>query len=173
LLKELLQQTEANIYCLVRASDIKKGKKRLQKNLETYLLWDETLDSRIFPVLGDLSQPFLGLSRQVFDHLANQINVIYHNGASVNFIYPYSKLKAINVLGTQEVLRLASCNEVKPVHFVSTLSVFLSPKYSGLEVVLALFYVRGTHQVYLPSGNDYRRQPNRSVQYRGFFLQMA
>ena len=55
--------------------------------------------------------------------MASQLDVIYHNGAFVNFTYPYSALKAANVLGTQDVLRLASQIKVKPVHFISTISV--------------------------------------------------
>ena len=123
LLYELLQQTQADIYCLVRAETIDLGKKKIQHRLESYLLWDESFNSRIIPVLGDLSQPLLGLSREQFQQMASQLDVIYHNGAFVNFTYPYSALKAANVLGTQEVLRLASQIKVKPVHFISTISV--------------------------------------------------
>jgi amino acid adenylation domain-containing protein/thioester reductase-like protein len=123
LLYELLQQTKADIYCSVRAETIDLGKQKIQHSLESYLLWDESFNSRIIPVLGDLSQPLLGLSREKFQQMASQVDVIYHNGAFVNFTYPYSALKAANVLGTQEVLRLASQIKVKPVHFISTLSV--------------------------------------------------
>ncbi|MBD2128004.1 amino acid adenylation domain-containing protein [Microcoleus sp. ZQ-A2] len=123
LLYELLQQTQSAIYCLVRAETIESGKKKIQHSLESYLLWDESLNSRIIPVLGDLSQPLLGLSEEMFQQMASQVDVIYHNGAFVNFTYPYSALKAANVLGTQEVLRLASQIKAKPVHFISTISV--------------------------------------------------
>jgi thioester reductase-like protein/amino acid adenylation domain-containing protein len=126
LLYELLQQTQADIYCLVRAETIELGKKKIQSSLESYLLWDESFNSRIIPVLGDLSQPLLGLSKEQFLKMASQLDVIYHNGALVNFTYPYSVLKAPNVLGTQEVLRLASQITVKPVHFISTISVVFS-----------------------------------------------
>jgi thioester reductase-like protein/FkbM family methyltransferase len=134
LLHELLQQTQAKIYCLVRTSNKKEGSKRIQKTLESYEIWEEQFGSRIFPVHGDLSQPRLGLSVEQFDSLANQVDVLYHNGALVNFVYPYSALKAANVLGTQEVLRLACHRKVKPVHYVSTLSVFESPEYSDKKV---------------------------------------
>ncbi len=50
--------------------------------------------------------------------------MIVHNGALVNFIYSYQEHRAANVLGTQEVLRLAAAEKVKAVHFVSTLSIF-------------------------------------------------
>ncbi|KAM3100396.1 amino acid adenylation domain-containing protein [Phormidesmis sp. 146-12] len=124
LLHQLLQQTFATIYCLVRASTIEQARERLQQNLEDYALWDQSFAHRILPVLGDLAQPKLGLSSDQFQALADRIDVIYHNGALVNFVYSYSTLKAANVLGTQEVLRLAAMVRTKPVHFISTFSVF-------------------------------------------------
>ncbi|MDM8557980.1 amino acid adenylation domain-containing protein [Candidatus Parabeggiatoa sp. HSG14] len=126
LLYELLQQTTAVIYCIVRSPSIEDAKKRLEKTLSSYSLWHENFHSRIIPIVGDLSQPFLGIPEQQFFQLAHQIDMIYHNGAWVNHLYPYSKLKAINVLGTQEVLRLACQTKAKPVHFISTIGVLFS-----------------------------------------------
>ena len=125
LLEELLQKTSADIYCLVRCSDIEEGKNRLQKNLEFYSLWQDDFNSRIIPIVGDLGKPLFGLSQLAFNELAAIIDIIYHNGAWVNSARPYSTLKPVNVLGTQEVLRLASREQTKFVHFVSTLGVFL------------------------------------------------
>jgi amino acid adenylation domain-containing protein/thioester reductase-like protein/non-ribosomal peptide synthase protein (TIGR01720 family) len=124
LLHELLQQTQAEVFCLVRSRSQEEGKKKLQSALASYELWDEARETRIIPVTGDLSRPLFGLSSDEFRLLANKIDAIYHSGAWVNFVYPYSVLKATNVLGTQEVLRLASQSKVKPVHYISTLSVF-------------------------------------------------
>ena len=125
LLEELLQKTSADIYCLVRCSNIEEGKNRLQKNLEFYSLWQDDFNSRIIPIVGDLGKPLFGLSQLAFNELAAIIDIIYHNGAWVNSARPYSTLKPVNVLGTQEVLRLASREQTKFVHFVSTLGVFL------------------------------------------------
>lgn len=135
LLHELLEQTGATIHCLVRSSSLEEGKQRIQSNLERYLLWNEQSSSRIIPVLGDLSQPLLGLSEQQFSKLAGQLDKIYHNGAFVNLVYPYSVLRAANVLGTGEVLKLATLVKVTPVHFISTLDIFQSSFYSKLEVI--------------------------------------
>ncbi|HEY9670379.1 MAG TPA: thioester reductase domain-containing protein [Waterburya sp.] len=134
LLHELLTQTEANIYCLVRASTAESGMRKIQNNLKSYSLWQEKYNSRIIPVLGNLSQPRLGLSAEQFDKLASHIDVIYHNAAVLNFVYPYSALKPTNVLGTQEILRLACQFKVKPLHYVSTDAVFDSSSYYGKEV---------------------------------------
>ncbi|HEX6270322.1 MAG TPA: amino acid adenylation domain-containing protein [Anaerolineales bacterium] len=126
LLHDLLKMTSAQIHCIVRATDPEQAALRLKRNLEAYSLWNEAFGTRIQPVLGDLAEPRLGLTDEDFGRLANQVNVIYHNGALVNFVYPYHAHKASNVLGTQEVLRIASQVRLKPVHFVSTLSILYS-----------------------------------------------
>jgi amino acid adenylation domain-containing protein/thioester reductase-like protein len=136
LLHQLLRETSANIYCLVRAESLSAGFSRLQNNLAQYSLWDENNSDRIIPLIGDLAQPLLGLSANEFQNLATKIDVIYHNGGLVNFVYPYSVLKAPNVLGTQEILRLASQTKVKPVHFISTVGVFSPIAYPETEVIL-------------------------------------
>jgi thioester reductase-like protein len=124
LLHTLLTETEADVYCLVRAGSVAEGVDRLRQSLEKYDLWDELHASRIVPVLGDLAAPRLGLGQEHFEQLAQTIDVIYHNGAWVNSMYPYRMLKPANVTGTEEVLRLAAQSRVKPVHYVSTLAVF-------------------------------------------------
>ncbi len=134
-LSELLRLTRTDVYCLVRAADAEEGARKLRKTLEAYGLWDGELSSRIVPVVGDLSEPLLGLGAGRFGELAGEIDVIYHSGASVNWVYPYNALKPTNVLGTQEVLRLAVRDRVKPLHFVSTLGVFPLVGRSNVEVV--------------------------------------
>ncbi|MCF4968894.1 non-ribosomal peptide synthetase [Nostoc sp. CMAA1605] len=134
LLDELLQQTQADIYCLIRASNTQQAQQRLQSQLKFYKLWEGIDTKRIIPVAGDLAKSYLGLSKSEFQQLASEIDVIYHCGALINVIYPYSVLKGANVLGTQEIIRLASETKVKPLHFISTTSVLLasSPNEDGL-----------------------------------------
>ncbi len=67
--------------------------------------------------------------------LSESINLIYHNGAWVHHAMPYSSLKAANVLGTKEILRFACTAKIKPVHFISTISVFSGVNNSGGEVI--------------------------------------
>ena len=68
--------------------------------------------------------------------LAATIDVIYHSGAFVNWIFPYERLKATNVLGTEEILRLATRVRIKPVHYVSSLGVFPLFDSSGEVTVI-------------------------------------
>jgi amino acid adenylation domain-containing protein/thioester reductase-like protein len=137
LLKELLQQNaQATVYCLVRANSLDAASDRLRQSLERYEIWQEGFGKRIVPVLGDLSQPLLGLSEAQFRELADRIEVIYHSGASVNLVYPYTALRGTNVFGTREVLRLAVYTKTIPVHYISTLDVFQSSEYQDKTVIL-------------------------------------
>ncbi|WP_413173254.1 amino acid adenylation domain-containing protein [Anabaena azotica] len=135
LLAELLQQTTADIYCLVRSANREDSHRKLQTTLESYGIWQEIWSSRIIPIIGDLSKPLLGLETEKFQQLASTIDIIYHNGAWVHHIYPYSILKPANVLGTQEILRLASQVKTKPVHFISSSGVVAAKVESVVKLV--------------------------------------
>nr|APD72036.1 non-ribosomal peptide synthetase 2 [Streptomyces sp.] len=127
LLAELLEQTPAQVFCLVRAASEEAAAERVRNALESYGLMDERFADRIVAVPGDLAQPRLGVSSQWYERLSTEVEMIFHNGAEVNDIEPYDKLQRTNVNGAREVLRLASTTTVKPVHFVSTASVTVRP----------------------------------------------
>jgi len=139
LLYELLQQTEAQIHCLLRAESLADGQQKLKNCLGNYGLLDQLnradephgwLD-RITLHPGDLAQLDLGLNPNQFNQLSQTIDAIYHNGAWVHHASPYSQLRETNVLGTQSILRLACTHQTKPLHFTSTLSVLPAEPPSG------------------------------------------
>jgi amino acid adenylation domain-containing protein/thioester reductase-like protein len=137
LLQELLiKQPQATIYCLVRAKTIGEASDRLRSVMKGYEIWSDAFGERIIPVLGDLEKPQFGMGSQQFLKLANQIDVIYHSGAYVNLVYPYSALRDANVGGTVEVLRLATINQTIPLHYISTIDVFHSAQYNGCDPIL-------------------------------------
>jgi thioester reductase-like protein len=117
---------------------VNEAQDKLIHNLQQYGIWEDQYQEqylkRLVPVVGDLSLPFLGITREEFDRLSANIDTIYHSGALLNYVYPYSALKSANVLGTQEVLRLACQTKVKPVHYVSSVAVFESSVYAGKVV---------------------------------------
>jgi len=124
LLAELLNETNANVYCLMRAKSADEGKCTIIKKLKEGQVWNDLFYKRIFPVLGDLSKESLGIDFEVYRSLEDVVDSIYHNGAFVNHILPYPQLKPANVLGTTEILKLATSSRTKPVHYISTTSVF-------------------------------------------------
>jgi thioester reductase-like protein len=128
LIKSLLEQTRAKIYVLVRSSDEKQGKQRLRAAMASMgpcgKALMEIFDARVIPVSGDLGQPKLGLMQDVWDFLASEIDTVFHNGATVNYLLNYDLMRDANVLGTNEVLRLAFEGRPKEFNYVSTTFVF-------------------------------------------------
>jgi thioester reductase-like protein len=100
-----------------------------------YSLWAEAYQDRIVPLQGDLGRPWLGLPADAVAELANMVDAIYHNGAMVNLVYPYHSHKPSNVGGTIEVLRFAARDRIKPVHFISSLSVLHTPDVYREEII--------------------------------------
>ncbi len=119
------------IYCLVRAESEQAAFDRIKANLKHYHCWKEDMTSFLHPVCGDLSQPHMGLGEETWKRLADQVEVIYHNAALLNFIYPYEYLKLTNVDGTVETLRLAGEGRAKYYHYVSSYSVYDTPDNQG------------------------------------------
>ncbi len=136
LLRELLERTEAVIYCHCRAADPEQAFARLYSNVTNYYPWPEHQAERIIPIVGDLGKPGLGLEPVMWQRLCTEIDLVVHNGAVTNFIDPYAKLKAANVLGTVEILRFCCEGKTKPLHHISTLYVFASSDGSGGQVLL-------------------------------------
>jgi thioester reductase-like protein len=128
LMKSLLEQTRAKIYVLVRSSDDVQGRQRLRAAMESMgpcgagLM--QMFESRVIPICGDLGQPNLGLAQDVWDFLANEMDAVFHNGATVNYLFNYDRMRDANVMGTNEVLRLAFEGRTKDLNYVSTTFVF-------------------------------------------------
>jgi thioester reductase-like protein len=134
LLRELLAATTAQVHCLVRARSASHALRRIVRAAERYELDGLAID-RVVPVFGDLAEPNLGLSPGEFSELARTIDVIHHAGAIVNFTYPYEDLRAANVTGTRELIRLAGLYRGIPIHYVSTTTVLAGFGAMGVREV--------------------------------------
>src|ERR687890_465740 len=130
LLEGLLSSTNARVQCLVRQRGYAGEMEPIETNLRRYGLWRPEWEERIVPVAGDLGESLFSMTDKGFDALAKEVDLIIHAAAVVNLVYPYSALKAANVGGTREVLRLACRHGAKPMHHVSTNGIF--PPGNGL-----------------------------------------
>jgi thioester reductase-like protein len=128
LLTSLLTQTSAQLSCVVRGQDAVHAHKRLCTALQessprTPQFWRE-LEKRVKVVAGDLEQPRLGLDDRVWHRLCSEIDTVYHNGAFVNYLFGYNRMRAANVLGTKEAVRLAFEGRTKTFNYLSTTFIF-------------------------------------------------
>ena len=128
LLDELLRNTGENtrFYCLVRDRNSGQGKpsNRVLETLKFYGLASQSADDRIIPVPGDLTLPQMGLDNDLYQELAEKIDLMFHCAASVNYAYPYSAAKPHTVGGTLEVLKFACSAKTKPVQYISSNGIF-------------------------------------------------
>ncbi|MFB7916130.1 thioester reductase domain-containing protein [Streptomyces sp. NPDC056061] len=134
LLRDLMRTTDATVHCLVRGADEAEALERLRANLRWYGIWDQIDGERLSIVVGDLGLPALGLAPERFDELARTVDAVYHPGAMVNWVQPYATIKAANVSGAEEVLRPAARHRTVPVHYVSTLGVYVGRDTGGTGI---------------------------------------
>jgi thioester reductase-like protein len=128
LLKSILEQTNYRIHVIIRAANEEQGMDRLLAAMAAVEPLTPTLKSmlinRVSPVCGDLGQHRLGLSRETWNYLANTVQEIYHNGAMVNYLFNYDKMRNVNVIGTNELLKLAFDGIPKIFNHISTTFIF-------------------------------------------------
>ncbi|MDB4972428.1 MAG: Thioester reductase protein [Myxococcaceae bacterium] len=134
ILAELLKQTTATVHCLVRAADRTEGERRIRSALHALRL-PAPQTGRLVAVPGDLKELRFGLAEREYRELSERVAAIHHCGAWVNFARPYSVLKPANVIGTEEVLRFATQQRLKAVHFVSTLFVTMGAIAAGVPEI--------------------------------------
>ena len=140
LIRSLLEQLaglagqDITIYCHVRAKDEATGLKRIVDNMKRYRCWNDKYAQRIQAVTGSLDKPLMGMKEDVYERLSQEVDAVYHNGALLNFLYPYSYLKGTNVDGTRECLRFAFHGKAKYFHYISSYSVYDNPSHFGKKV---------------------------------------
>ncbi|TAQ89893.1 hypothetical protein B7494_g1757 [Chlorociboria aeruginascens] len=127
---------KARVIAHVRAEDEASGLRRLETTAKAYGLWspDWVSESRLSAVVGDISKPNLGLSQAIWDKLCNEVDMVIHNGAQVNWMLPYSSLRAANVLSTVDCIRFCASVKPKRLVFISSTSTLDSEHYIKLSV---------------------------------------
>lgn len=140
LVVEVLRTTRADVHCLVRATDDGAARARVEEHLRELDWWEDRFEGRLHGVAGDLARPALGVGEDRFADLA-RADEVFHFGAHVNFLYPYRRLRASNVEGTTEIIRLAMTGTPSVLHHVSGVGVFparpaAEGQYRGVEVDL-------------------------------------
>ncbi|GAA6030929.1 hypothetical protein JCM8097_008942 [Rhodosporidiobolus ruineniae] len=122
------------VICHVRARDVEKAFARLRESGEGRAAWDEKWveEGRLEVVVGDLEGEKLGMSEADWTRVAEEADVILHNGAVVHWVYPYKQLRAANVLATLAVIDLAATTRPKALSFVSTTAAIEKSHYVRL-----------------------------------------
>ncbi|KEY57001.1 amino acid adenylation domain-containing protein [Serratia sp. DD3] len=131
ILEQLINKTEATVYCLIRASSRDHAFNKLSDSSKKFGIKSLNNNPKIKVICGNLAESRLGINNEDYEFLKNEIDVIYHNGAQVNHIYDYKYLFNENVRSTIDLLQLACTSIQKQMVFISTLSAASNIDESG------------------------------------------
>ncbi|MBW4599088.1 MAG: thioester reductase domain-containing protein [Calothrix sp. FI2-JRJ7] len=119
ILFEILATTKAKVYCLVRAEGTEKARIRIANMLAVYdpdsILYEQ-FESRVIPIIGDITKPKFGLNPEDYYQLVHQIDQVFHVAANVNMVASYEKLAEVNVQGTSQVIEFCLTGNIPMLH---------------------------------------------------------
>ena len=123
-----LSHAGGKLITIIRGSDADAARARFEKVFDSGdsdLLhrFRELAAEHLEVITGDIGEPNLGLDQTTWERLAQSVDLIVHVGALVNHVLPYEQLFGPNVVGTAEVIKLAISSRIKPVTYMSTVSV--------------------------------------------------
>ena len=133
ILEKLLRSFKCRrIYVLLRSKKVKDVSQRFESDIIGSRIFsrlremkgpsfDSWIRTVVKPISGDLLSPGMGLSVSDREILTNEVSVIIHSAASVEFDLPLEQATQINTDGSLEVLRLGKeCLNLKSYVHIST-----------------------------------------------------
>lgn len=127
ILYELLNNTDSDIYCLIRSKNNQDSKDRLINKLTFYFGQDilKYIDKRIHVIVADISLHQFGLNNKQYKELGNKIDLVIHSAAIVDHYGNNDLFESINVNGTVNIIEF--CKEFSIyMNHISTTSVSAS-----------------------------------------------
>jgi NAD(P)-dependent dehydrogenase (short-subunit alcohol dehydrogenase family) len=122
LIARLLERSDAPIRVLVRERSLARFEERCRQ-------W-RAAEGRVVPVVGELTAPRLGLSRETLDALHGRIDHFFHVAALYDMTASGEALEQANVIGTRNAVDAAARLEARCFHHVS--SIAAAGRFPGL-----------------------------------------
>lgn len=120
--RELLQQSDLQLVCLVREKENETAGARMERILSGVGVSQADLASRVEVLVGDVTEPKLGLGDARYKELVQRVDTIYHCAAKVDWVRGYAHLHRMNVGGVLAMIRLACQGPTKRLLFVSSVA---------------------------------------------------
>jgi amino acid adenylation domain-containing protein/thioester reductase-like protein/non-ribosomal peptide synthase protein (TIGR01720 family) len=124
-LMELLQRSQAEVVCMVRAKAGVLPADRLRAAFDWYFPESPLADfgDRVSVIAGDLAQAQFGLESDPYEALSADIDAIYHFAADTRLFGPEEEFRRNNVDSVRTCITFAQHRRPKDLHCMSTLAV--------------------------------------------------
>ncbi|MFO0319242.1 MAG: amino acid adenylation domain-containing protein, partial [Neisseriaceae bacterium] len=127
ILNQLLTCTDYNVYVLVRAESNQVAIKRMNDKYQLYFsefLYEVSVKNpRVFILSADIEKSELGLSKDEYVNLVNNIDSVIHAATLVKQFGDEDIFYRANVLATINLLEFTNLTKSKDFHYISTISV--------------------------------------------------
>ncbi|GEQ06487.1 non-ribosomal peptide synthetase [Staphylococcus gallinarum] len=125
LLNNLLEDTDFDIYVMVRSNKEITGETKLHNNWVYYFesQIDESFANRIHIVEGNIESPQLGMGESTYAALSEEIDLIVNAAANVNHFATKDASYGANVGGIEQIIQFAQDGKAKEIHHMSTISI--------------------------------------------------
>ena len=123
MLPRLLERSAGrSIYLLIRGRDDADVQRRFLALIDSLCArWPGLDRTRLRPLRGDVTLPWLGLGLEAAQDLASGVTRIIHSAASVHLNTSLTEARRTNLGGAREILRLAeSCPRLERLAWIST-----------------------------------------------------
>ena len=128
ILHELIHSRQATVYCFVRTEG------RLADVYWQY--FNEELPETVYEVLGDITEENLGIKREEYAMLVDNIDTVIHAAANVRHVGNRDMFLQTNYIGTERIIELCKKADAS-LHFVSSYAssgIAIVPIHSDVEV---------------------------------------
>ena len=126
ILIELIKNNDSieKIYCLIRNKNNIDMLERFWNKIHFYFgtTYDSLIRKYVTPVHGDVTSENLGLNKEDYLELVNNVNTVIHTAANVKHYGKYSDFELINITGTKHIIDFCSKCNAKLYH-ISTMTV--------------------------------------------------
>lgn len=124
ILYNLLQTTDAHIYCIIREKDNLNSIQRFYKYFSFYFSKDELVkyENRITTITGNILKRHFELKNDIYINLGKCIDCVIDSAAIVKHYGNYEDFFNINVCGTNKIIDFCTTFNID-LHYISTLSV--------------------------------------------------
>ena len=114
---QLLEEGK-NVYVVVRGDN---ASERIKQIMLQY--FNRDISAQLTIVNGDLTKPYLGLSKEAFSTLSKNLDAIIHSAADVRHFGDREHFEKVNVQGTKNIFELVEFNSAIVFHHISTVGV--------------------------------------------------